>query len=88
MNNMQRIRKDIFRETQEEFAKIAGTSQGTISRWETGNLDPTREQLARIRSKARRRKLPWNDTWFFDVARRQSSAQARVKARVGRPCGR
>jgi transcriptional regulator with XRE-family HTH domain len=64
---MIRIRKYVFAETQRGFAKIAGTSQGTVSRWESGDLDPSRKQLTRIRAEARRRKLRWNDAWLFDA---------------------
>jgi transcriptional regulator with XRE-family HTH domain len=86
---MIRIRKGVFGETQRGFAKIAGTSQGTVSRWESSDLDPSRKQLARIRAEARRRNLRWNDAWFFDANRsiRSTSHQRQITARkIG--CGR
>ena len=68
MNALSFVRKQVFsRLSQSEFAAIAGVSQATISRWETGELEPSRLQLSRIRDAARARGLLWNDTWFFDV---------------------
>jgi transcriptional regulator with XRE-family HTH domain len=74
MNNMARIRREVFCETQAAYAAIAGISQGTVSRWEAGELDPTRPQLARIRREARRRKLRWRDSWFFEFSTGTSRA--------------
>jgi transcriptional regulator with XRE-family HTH domain len=76
MNTMARIRKQLFRETQSAFGAIARTSQATVSRWETGELDPTLDQLCRIRAEARRRRLPWKDAWFFQTSPRLPAMQA------------
>jgi transcriptional regulator with XRE-family HTH domain len=76
MNTMARIRKQLFGETQSAFGAIARTSQTTVSRWETGELDPTLRQLCRIRAEARRRRLPWKDAWFFDATPRLPAVQA------------
>lgn len=61
------IRKNILKISQKDLASIAGegTSQASVSRWETGELHPDRAQMANIRSEAERRGLPWNDEWFF-----------------------
>lgn len=67
MNPMLHIRKQVLSLTQAEFAAIAGTSQGTVSKWEAGELEPDREQLARIRKAVLRRRLEWSDCWFFEA---------------------
>lgn len=66
MNPMATIRKRVFRVTQAEFASIVGASQGTVSRWEQGELEPTREQLAAIRTEAKTRGLTFSDKLFFE----------------------
>jgi len=48
------------------MAEIAGTTQATISRWESDGLRPSLRQLKRIRTEARRRHLKWDDSWFFE----------------------
>ena len=52
---------------QGQLAEIAGVSQGTVSKWEKGELEPSREELGRIRGEAQARGLDWNDSSFFDV---------------------
>lgn len=64
---MLRIRKSVFGVLQKEFADIAGTSQGTVSKWEAGELAPDRDQLEKIRKEAIRRELDWDDSWFFET---------------------
>lgn len=59
------VRKFILDLTQGEFAEIAKTSQGTISKWEAGELEPDRAQLALISEEIQRRRIKWNDTWFL-----------------------
>lgn len=66
LNTLAAIRQRIFKATQAEFAAIAGTSQGTVSRWETDELKPTLKQLSSIREEALRRGLGWKDEWFFE----------------------
>ena len=66
MNTLRHIRKSVFGLSQAELAAVVEVSQGTISKWERGDLDPSREELARIRDEARRRGLDWNDSWFFE----------------------
>ncbi|MGJ4857038.1 helix-turn-helix domain-containing protein [Labrys sp. La1] len=62
---MLHIRKEVLRITQTQMAELARTSQATVSRWETGALEPTRDQLAMIRDEAKRRRLKWRDAFFF-----------------------
>lgn len=67
MGPIEHIRRNILKETQTGFAAIAGVTQATVSRWETGEFEPSRDELDRIRSEALARGLPWNDLWFFAV---------------------
>ncbi len=65
MHPIEYIRTKVFRCTQSAFARIAGVGQGTVSRWENGEFEPSRDQLARIRDEAMRRGLAWSDEFFF-----------------------
>ena len=67
MRAIERIRRDIFGVKQADFAVIAGTSQGTVSRWENGESCPSLDQLNSIRAAAAERGLPLDDGMFFDV---------------------
>lgn len=67
MTTLRHIRQKVLKIPQAVFAEIAGTTQGTVSKWERGVLEPTLEQMARIRKEARRRGLEWQDEWFFEV---------------------
>jgi predicted transcriptional regulator len=66
MNTLRHIRKSVFGLSQAELAAVAEVSQGTISKWERGDLDPSREEMGRIRAEAIKRGLDWNDSWFFE----------------------
>lgn len=61
------IRTKVFDLRQTPFAEVAGTTQATVSRWENGELEPSRDNLDRIRGAALERGLPWDDRWFFEV---------------------
>ena len=65
MTPMLRIRKSILCISQAELGAIAGASQGTVSKWEAGELEPDRGQLGRIRATVLDRGLEWDDAWFF-----------------------
>ena len=68
---MLRIRVDLFRCDQTEMAAVAGVTQSTISRWESGNGSPDLDALSRIRAEAKRRRLRWRDGALFgDSAQR------------------
>lgn len=67
MNPLLQIRKNVFGVTQSEMAAIAKVAQGTVSRWETGELVPDRRELSRIRLEALKRGLAWDDSWFFEA---------------------
>jgi len=67
MTPIEHIRRFVFEVTQAQFAAIAGTTQASVSRWENGEQAPDQKEMARIRTAARRRRLPWEDRWFFEV---------------------
>ncbi|WP_416333376.1 helix-turn-helix domain-containing protein [Agrobacterium tumefaciens] len=46
------IRTRVFQQTQASFAKLAGVTQGTVSKWEAGTLAPSQEEMSRIRTAA------------------------------------
>jgi len=68
MNTMHHIRTKVFRVSQGEMARIAGVSQSTVSKWESGIQTPMSSAFAHIRREARRRAVPWDDKWFFEEA--------------------
>jgi len=49
------------------MASIAGVSQGTVSKWEKGEANPGRDEMASIRGAAIDRGLSWDDSWFFET---------------------
>ena len=68
MNAVKYIRTRIFKVEQAPFARIAGVSQPTVSRWEMESnpkSDPTLGDVERIRTEAEKRGLPWSDSWLF-----------------------
>jgi transcriptional regulator with XRE-family HTH domain len=74
VNPLIHIRKSIFGFTQAEMARLAKVSQGTVSRWEAGELSPDRNAMRRIRAAAlkkvslkRGRGKSWDDRWFFEL---------------------
>lgn len=60
------IRRAVLKASQAELAALVATSQGTISRWESGELAPDLNQMAAIREAARARGIKWRDEWFFN----------------------
>lgn len=67
MRPIEHIRKHIFDLSQAAFGEIAGTTQASVSRWESGKQEPALEEMARIRREAESRGLPWDDGWFFHL---------------------
>lgn len=67
MHPIQHIRSKVLGLTQSGLAELVGVTQGTVSRWENGQLEPTREELARMREQAKRAGKKWKDSWFFEV---------------------
>jgi transcriptional regulator with XRE-family HTH domain len=74
MHPIEHIRRNVLKLTQAGLADLAGVSQGTVSRWEQGKLEPTREELARIREQAKRSGKKWRDNWFFEVPEDKGAA--------------
>lgn len=66
MNAMLHIRKNVLKLSQAAMAAVAKVSQGTVSKWETGELFPDRREMERIRTEALRRGFAWEDRWFFE----------------------
>lgn len=66
MRPIEYIREHVFGATQGEMAAIAGVSQSTISRWESGVAVPT-DRWERIRAEAMGRGLDWDDSLIFIV---------------------
>lgn len=67
MTPITHIRTKLFELTQAAFAEIAGATQPTVCRWESGELEPGRDNLEKIRNAALQRGLDWNDRFFFEV---------------------
>jgi DNA-binding transcriptional regulator YiaG len=66
MNALRHIRKAVLGMSQAEMAQIACVSQGTVSKWERGDLSPSHTEMSAIRAEAAKRGLAWNDSWFFE----------------------
>ena len=66
MRPIEYIRRNIFKTTQMAFGEVAGATQATVSRWESGELEPGREEMTRIRTAAQQIG-EWNDSWFFEI---------------------
>jgi transcriptional regulator with XRE-family HTH domain len=67
------IREKVLGLTQAQLAELTGVSQGTVSRWEQGKLEPTRDELSKMRDAAQRKGVEWNDAWFFDIPPRKKT---------------
>lgn len=67
MNTMFHIRTAILGVSQAQMAEIAGVAQPTVSRWETGELSPGLDEMARIRAYAKAHKIKWTDRLFFEL---------------------
>jgi transcriptional regulator with XRE-family HTH domain len=66
MSPIKHIRKNLFDVSQAVFGEIAGMTQASVSRWETGEQTPSHTEMSRIRDEAKRRGLRWDDLWFFE----------------------
>lgn len=67
MNPILHVRKVKLAMSQAELAAVAGVSQGTVSKWESGSGSPSRDELARIREEAISKGIDWDDRWFFEA---------------------
>jgi predicted transcriptional regulator len=64
---LKHIRKNLFDISQTAFGEIAGVTQATVSRWEAGELEPSRDEMSKIRDEAAKRGLQWDDRLFFEA---------------------
>jgi DNA-binding transcriptional regulator YiaG len=71
MQPIEHIRKVIFDLSQVAFGEIAGTTQASVSRWESGDQQPGLDEMTRIRAAARERGIAWDDLWFFEIPVRE-----------------
>ncbi|PZM07601.1 helix-turn-helix domain-containing protein [Rhizobium tubonense] len=76
MRSISFIRTRVFNQTQASFAKLAGVTQGTVSKWEAGTLAPSQAEMVRVRTAAIRLAIPWDDEWFFVVPKWAADAEA------------
>jgi len=76
VNPVVHIRTAVFGcKTQDAFAELLGTTQPTVSRWETwGRIPGHRQGL--VREAARKRGISWDDRWFFAVAPKRRTRAA------------
>jgi predicted transcriptional regulator len=74
MSALRFIRKDILDLSQAELAAVAEVSQGTVSKWEAGELTPSLDEMSRIRAAAISRGVAWDDRWFFDAPATEARA--------------
>jgi transcriptional regulator with XRE-family HTH domain len=73
MSAIRRIRREVFNVTQAEFAALAGVTQASVSRWETGTA-PSLDDMQAIRMAAAARGIDWNDAWFFEAPAQGAAA--------------
>lgn len=74
MNAVAHIRKNILGVNQAALATIAGVTQATVSRWESGELSPDLSQLSSIRREVLSRGLTWSDAWLFETPASETAA--------------
>lgn len=64
------IRTCVFKVAgQEEFGRIVGMNQASISLIEAGKRRLRYDVMCRIRRAAKKRRLEWDDSFFFEVPR-------------------
>lgn len=80
MTPMLHVRKHVLGLSQVDLAVVAKTTQGTISKWESGELEPDRDQLALIREEIQRRDIDWDDRWFFEIPNSPTNIEPIVAA--------
>ena len=64
-NNLRAIRTDIFGASMTDFAKTAGVSVSTVSRWEDASAVPNLLNLHKLRAAAILAGLDWSDSAPF-----------------------
>ena len=71
MNKIRHIRTRLGL-SQLDLAEITGVSQATVSRWDSGELQPRLEDLTRIREFALTNGLDWRDAMLFEPVTQQT----------------
>ncbi len=66
MTPIEHLRVHVLDMTQGQFATFAGVSQGTVSKWEKGEGLRVKS-LTKLRAALRRRRIHWDDAWFFQL---------------------
>lgn len=67
MNPLRYIRTELFGLSQIELAKALKMSQAAVSRLENGETVLGADVMTLIRNLARKKKITWDDSLFFDV---------------------
>lgn len=68
MRPIEHIRRNVLHLSQAGLAELTGVSQATVSRWESGELEPSRAEMEIIRRKGRALKgRKWHDRLFFET---------------------
>lgn len=65
MSALRKIRKEVLSLSQAELSALVGVSQGTVSKWENGELSPSLDELSKLRTEAIARGIKWDDGWLF-----------------------
>jgi transcriptional regulator with XRE-family HTH domain len=68
------LRKTVLKVTQSEMARITDASQATVSRWESGELEPDRRQLQAVRDAALAAGADWSDSWLLEAPKTDVAA--------------
>lgn len=66
MTPTRHIRVNVLKMTQQELAARLGTTQATVSRWESDGQFP-RDPQRRVREMILKTGKEWDDRWFFEV---------------------
>ena len=83
MNPIKFIRSEVLGLNQHELAAVAGVSQATVSRWESGELHPGFMEMVKMRDEAERIGKPFEVSVFFQSVPKQKAAKRR-KAKAKR----
>ncbi len=66
MESMRYVKEVVLQCSNTEIARITGVSRMTVKKWLDGAFTPNFEYIMKLRAEIIRRKLDWNDTYWFD----------------------